>query len=57
MPIPLGVMIDHRFKRSVWDEQLFTFVEGPHNAENGRAIVEPVIESVVCPNPVVPENI
>ena len=47
LPIPLGVTINHRFKRSVWDQQVFSFAEGPHDEENGRAVVRPVVESIV----------
>jgi hypothetical protein len=47
LPIPLGVMIDHRFKTSMWDEQLFSFAEGPHNEEDGRAVIRPVFESAL----------
>jgi hypothetical protein len=47
LPIPLGIAINHRFKRSVWDEQVFSFAEGPHDEENGRAVIRPVVESVV----------
>lgn len=47
LPIPLGVAINHRFKRSVWAEQVFSFAEGPHDEEQGRAVIRPVVESIV----------
>jgi hypothetical protein len=57
LPIPLGVTIDHRFKRSIWDEQVFTSAEGPHSEEDGRAVIRPVLESVVRPNPMNPNQV
>jgi hypothetical protein len=45
----LGVSIDHRFKQSIFDEQLFGYVEGYHMEQDGRAVVSPVLESVVNP--------
>src|ERR1017187_1431397 len=57
LPIPLGVTINHRFKRSVWDEQVFSFAEGPHDEENGRAIVRPVVESIVDAKPQYPDQV
>src|ERR1051325_5170868 len=44
LPIPLGVTIDHRFKKSIFDRQIFSFAE-TSPAEKGepfivRALVE-----------------
>jgi hypothetical protein len=50
LPIPLGITIDHRFKASVFDEQLFGYAEGYHAEQDGRAVVRPVLESVVRPD-------
>lgn len=49
LPIPIGISIDHRFKRSVWDNQFFGYAEGYHEEEGGRAVVKPVLESIVNP--------
>lgn len=57
LPIPLGVTINHRFKETVWGEQLFTSVEGPQDTGDGRAIVEPMVESIVHPNPESPDRV
>jgi hypothetical protein len=57
LPIPLGITIDHRFKRSIFDEQVFTSAEGPHSEEAGRAVIRPVLESVVKPNPMNPSQV
>lgn len=57
LPIPLGIMIDHRFKKSIWDEQLFSFAEGSHSEWNGRSIVRPIFQSVVHDNPALPNTV
>ena len=57
LPLPVGIMIDHRFKKSIWDDQLFTFAEGEHDEYGGRAKVHPVFESVVHDNPPFPNTI
>lgn len=51
LPLPLGITIDHRFKHSIFDEQLFGYAEGYHAEQNGRAVVRPVLDSVVRPQP------
>lgn len=53
LPIPLGVTIDHRFKKSIWDEQIFSFAETP-SEEKGRSVVRAMVESAIRPNPVYP---
>jgi hypothetical protein len=57
LPIPLGIMIDHRFKKSIWDAQLFTFAEGRHDEHDGRAIVWPTFQSVIHDNPPHPNTV
>ena len=54
LPIPLGVTIDHRFKQSIFDAQIFTFAETPAPDARGLAVVRALIESVVEANPVYP---
>ena len=51
LPIPLGITIDHRFKTSIWAEQVYSFAEGASDEHNGRAVVEPVVDSVIHANP------
>jgi hypothetical protein len=55
LPIPLGVTIDHRFKKSIWDEQIFSFAE--IRSINGRAVVKARVESVIEANPVYPGQV
>lgn len=45
-PPVVGVLIDHRFKLSVFEHRIFTFAEGPHDELSGRAVVRPIIQSV-----------
>lgn len=49
LPIPLGISIDHRFKESLFDNQLFGYAEGYHGEHDGRAVVRPVLQPVVRP--------
>lgn len=57
LPIPIGLMIDHRFKRSLWDSRMYSFAEGDSHEHEGRAVVSPVFESVLSPSPAVPGTI
>ena len=57
IPIPIGVMIDHRFKESLWDHRMYSFAEGDSDEYEGRAIVQPVFESVVNPTPPIPGTV
>ena len=54
LPMPLGVAIDHRFKKSIWDEQIFSFAETPSEDEKGRSVVRAMVESAIRPNPAYP---
>jgi hypothetical protein len=54
LPIPLGVTIDHRFKKSIFERQIFSFVETPPAEKNGPSIVRAMVESVVEANPLYP---
>ncbi len=54
LPIPLGVTIDHRFKKSVFDRQIFSFAETPPEKKGGPSIVRALVESVVRNNPTYP---
>jgi hypothetical protein len=56
-PIPLGISIDHRFKQSIFDARLFGYIEGYHLEEGGRAVVRPVLESVVQPEDRYPDQV
>jgi hypothetical protein len=56
-PIPLGISIDHRFKQSIFEERLFGYVEGYHLEHKGRAVVRPVLESVVQPEDRYPDQV
>ncbi|HEY1267809.1 MAG TPA: hypothetical protein VGH16_11180 [Candidatus Binatia bacterium] len=51
LPIPLGVTIDHRFKKSIFDAQIFAFAETPPPSGHGPSIVRALVESVVEANP------
>lgn len=57
LPIPLGISIDHRFKQSIFEERLFGYIEGYHLEQGGRAIVRPVLESVVEPEDRYPDQV
>ena len=54
LPIPLGVTIDHRFKASIFDQQIFSFAETPPAEKGGPSIVRALVESVVTTNPTYP---
>lgn len=54
LPIPLGVTIDHRFKKSIFDRQIFSFAETPPAEKNGPSTVRAMVESVVEANPLYP---
>jgi hypothetical protein len=54
LPIPLGVTIDHRFKKSIFDAQIFAFAETPPPDGHGPSIVRALVESVLEANPVYP---
>jgi hypothetical protein len=54
LPVPLGVTIDHRFKKSIFDRQIFSFAETPPADKGGPAIVRALVESVVETNPTYP---
>jgi hypothetical protein len=54
LPIPLGITIDHRFKKSIFDQQIFSFAELPPTDAHGCSVVRPVLESVIETNPVYP---
>ncbi len=54
LPIPLGVTIDHRFKKSIFDAQIFAFAETPPPGGDGPSIVRAFVESVVEANPLYP---
>lgn len=57
LPIPLGISIDHRFKASIWDEQVLSFSEGPSDEENNRALINPVIISVISNNEIFKDQV
>jgi hypothetical protein len=57
LPIPLGVTIDHRFKKSIFDAQVFSFAETPAADTQGLSVVRALIESVVEDNPVYPGRV
>lgn len=46
LPMPIGLMIDHRFKRSIWDARLYSFIEGDAHECDGRAKIRFQLESV-----------
>jgi hypothetical protein len=54
LPIPLGVTIDHRFKRSIFDRQIFSFAETPPTEKGAPSMVRALVESVVERNPTYP---
>ena len=56
-PIPLGISIDHRFKQSIFEERLFGYVEGYHLEHQGRAVVRPILESLVQPENLYPDQV
>jgi hypothetical protein len=51
LPIPLGVTIDHRFKKSIFDRQIFSFAETSPAEKGEPFIVRALVESVVETNP------
>ncbi|MEA3207660.1 MAG: hypothetical protein QOE70_717 [Chthoniobacter sp.] len=57
LPIPIGISIDHRFKNTIWDDQIFGYAEGAQDEEDGRAVVRPILDSVLSPYVDDPEQV
>lgn len=57
LPTPVGLMIDHRFKRSLWEPRIFSFAEGDSQEFAGRARIIPIFESIVDPSPAIPNTV
>lgn len=57
LPLPIGIMIDHRFKTSLWEPRIFSFAEGDSEEFDGRAKVVPIFESIIDPAPAMPNTV
>lgn len=56
-PIPLGIMIDHRFKNSIWGSRTHSFAETSSQQGQKRAEIRPVFESVLHDSEQVPDTV